>query len=460
MRRSPLNIFYLKEEIALLFSEELKKTLLDLIDELAQQKEKFVLRPGKDFTRNRKQSFQRIIQFIISMENDSIKRELMKYFNFLSDAPTDAAFNLQRGKIKPSAFEFLFHKFTNRIPDEKNYKGYKLVACDGSSLCIYRNPEDSATYVHQDSTTRGFNLLHLNTLYDLCNRKFLDAFIQPAHQKDERNALLKMIKKSEFPSPNKTIIIADRGYTSLKLFAYLDKSSLKYLIRFKEAPNKNIAYGIELPDLEYYDFTTKIFLTHQRKKDTLFQKNKTVKYLRRASDLDEFDVIGTNDDIPLTLRFVRFPLTNDSYEILVTNLSEDEFDINELRELYGMRWGIENSYKELKYAAGLNGFHSKKREYIEQEIWSKLILYNYGEAVAMRINVERKPNDSKTKYIYELNYTTALYLCRLFLKEYTHINAISLETTIEKNILPVRKGRLASRMKRPAKPASFCYRTS
>lgn len=460
MRRSPLNIFYLKGEIVLLFSEELKKTLFDLIDEMANQKSEFVQRPEKDFTRNRKQSFQKIIKFIISMENDSIKRELMKYFDFSSDAPTDAAFNLQRGKIKASAFEFLFHKFTSRIPDEKNYRGYKLVACDGSSLCIYRDPEDLATYVHQDSTMRGFNLLHLNTLYDLCNRKFLDALIQPAHERDEREALLKMLKKSEFVSPKKTIVIADRGYTSLKLFAYLDKSSLKYLIRFKEAPNKDKAYGINLPDLENYDFTTKIFLTHRRKKEILFQKNKTVKYLRKASDIDEFDVIGKNDDIPLSLRFVRFPLTNDSYEILVTNLSEEEFNTDELRELYCMRWGIESSYKELKYAAGLNGFHSKKREYIEQEIWAKLILYNYSEAVAMRINVERKTQERKSKHIYELNYTTAMYLCRLFLKEHPRINAVSLETTIEKNILPVRKGRNAFRMKRPTKPASFCYRTS
>ena len=49
----------------------------------------------------------------------------MKYFNFSSDAPTDAAFNLQRGKIKPEAFEHLFHAFTKKIPDEKKYKGYK-----------------------------------------------------------------------------------------------------------------------------------------------------------------------------------------------------------------------------------------------------------------------------------------------------------------------------------------------
>ena len=460
MRRSPLNILYLKEVSPLLYSEELKKKLFDLIEEMAQQKERFVSNPGKDFTRNRKQSFQRIIQFIISMENDAIKRELMKYFNFSSDAPTDAAFNLQRGKINPTAFEYLFQKFTNAITDEKNYKGYKLVACDGSSLCIYRNKEDTATYVHQDRTMRGFNLLHLNTIYDLCNRKFLDAIIQPIHEVDEREALLKMFKRSSHLHTDKTIIIADRGYMSLNLFAYLDNSTAKYVIRFKESPHKNKIYGIELPDLEQYDFTSKVFLTHRRKRGVLFQKNKTVTYLRKVSKIYEFDVVGNKDEFPLTLRFVKFPLSNNTYEILVTNLSEEEFNAEELKELYRMRWGIETSYKELKYAAGLNGFHSKKKEYIEQEIWAKLILYNYGEAVAMRINVERRQEKKKITLTYELNYTTALYLCRLFLKEHPCINAVTLETTIEKNILLVRKGRSAFRMKRPTKPAGFCYRTA
>ena len=105
-------------------------------------------------------------------------------------------------------------------------------------------------------------------------------------------------------------------------------------------------------------------------------------------------------------------------------------------------------------------FIQKKKEYIEQEIWAKLILYNYGEAVAMRINVERRQEKKKITLTYELNYTTALYLCRLFLKEHPCINAVTLETTIEKNILPVRKGRSAFRMKRPTKPAGFCYRTA
>ena len=62
----------------------------------------------------------------------------------------------------------------------------------------------------------------------------------------------------------------------------------------------------------------------------------------------------------LSFRVVRFKLTQDSYEVLLTNLSEDEFSVVDLKELYAMRWGIETSFRDLKYSLALSYFHSKK----------------------------------------------------------------------------------------------------
>ena len=78
----------------------------------------------------------------------------------------------------------------------------------------------------------------------------------------------------------------------------------------------------------------------------------------------------------------------------------------------------------------------------------------------MRISVEKRKFSQKLKYKYQLNFTTAIYLCRLFLRKNSALSAITLESTIENNILPVRQGRNAFRVQRPAKPASFCYRTA
>ena len=43
-------------------------------------------------------------------------------------------------------------------------------------------------------------------------------------------------------------------------------------------------------------------------------------------------------------------------EILLTNLTEDEFDINALKELYHLRWNIETHYNILKNRMKLEEF--------------------------------------------------------------------------------------------------------
>jgi len=37
------------------------------------------------------------------------------------------------------------------------------------------------------------------------------------------------------------------------------------------------------------------------------------------------------------------------------------------QELYHKRWGQETSFRDLKYTIDIVSFHSKKREYVEQE---------------------------------------------------------------------------------------------
>ena len=47
-------------------------------------------------------------------------------------------------------------------------------------------------------------------------------------------------------------------------------------------------------------------------------------------------------------------------EVIMTNLSQEEFSASEIKKIYGMRWGIETSFRDLKYTIGLNYYHSKK----------------------------------------------------------------------------------------------------
>ena len=92
----------------------------------------------------------------------------------------------------------------------------------------------------------------------------------------------------------------------------------------------------------------------------------------------------------ISFRIVSFVLPNGNTEVVYTNLPKEDFSTEELRELYNMRWGIETSFRDIKYAAGLLFFHSRKKDLVIQEIYAKLILYNFCELITGAIVVEKR----------------------------------------------------------------------
>ena len=140
--------------------------------------ELFVKNPGHDFSRNRRLSFETIIRLLLSMGGNSIYSELLEYSGYDVNTVTTSAFVQQRNKILPFAFEFLLHEFTDSLQETRLYQGYRMLAVDGSDLHIATNPKDMDTYFQNAPDIKGFNLLHLNAMYDLCNKIYIDAFIQ------------------------------------------------------------------------------------------------------------------------------------------------------------------------------------------------------------------------------------------------------------------------------------------
>ena len=65
-----------------------------------------------------------------------------------------------------------------------------------------------------------------------------------------------------------------------------------------------------------------------------------------------------------------------------TNLDRDSFPPAKLKKMYHQRWGIETAFRDLKHTIGLEHFHSKRAEFIAQEVFARLILYNLCELVA------------------------------------------------------------------------------
>lgn len=295
------------------FSEQVKTKLISIIHEMNSVSWMYSKNPDSDFSRNRKMNFESTIRFILSMESNSLKKELLEFFRFSENTPSASAFSQRRDKLLIDAFKYLFTEFNSYFEYPHNYKGYQLLACDGSDLNISVNPKDEDTYFQSQPTDRGYNQMHLNALFDLCNKRYVDADIQPARKENEIMSMAKMVDR--YSGESKTIFIADRGYESYNTFAHIQEKDMYYLIRVKDGTAGGITRSLELPKTEEFDYNFKLSLinriSEQQDDDNFYRlyKKKTFDYLS-----------SENHSYTLDLRVVRFAITEDSYEMIITNL--------------------------------------------------------------------------------------------------------------------------------------------
>ncbi|WP_434512823.1 transposase [Desulfitobacterium sp. AusDCA] len=76
------------------------------------------------------------------------------------------------------------------------------------------------TYFQTSADSKGYNLLHLNVLYDLCNKLYLDVRLQPGQKQSKHRALIDIVDYSLLE--DKVIVIADRGYEGYNIFAHIE----------------------------------------------------------------------------------------------------------------------------------------------------------------------------------------------------------------------------------------------
>ena len=429
----------------------IKKALKKCINEMSAHPETFVKNPGKDFTRERKLPFKQVLKAVLSMTGKSLRGELMEYFNLKTSMPTVSAFVQQRNKVDHWAFEVLFHTFTKAVDEQALFKGYRLIAVDGSDLHTPTNKDETDSYHKGANGQKPYNLFHLNALYDLQRRIYTDAVVQGRKQWNEHRAFTTMVDRDEASVP--TIYIADRGYESYNNMAHIIEKGQKFLIRVRDSKNNSVVSGLVLPVHDEFDVPYRVGLT---RKQTNQVKNSCLKFVPHTSTFDYLPRT-TKKAIPmqpyyLSFRVVRFQLTEDTYEVLLTNLNENEFSVSDLKELYAMRWGIETSFRDLKYSLALSYFHSKKTENILQEVFARLTMYNFAELITSHVVVKQKSR----KHLYKINFAAAVHICRNFFLK--NISPSDVEALLLMHLLPVRQRSANLRKVSSKSVPSFTYR--
>lgn len=436
------------------YSDSIKAILLATIDELSKTPEKYAVKPGIDFIRNRKLGFKDYVLLFLTMEGDCIREEIYRFFGRTIDAPTKTAFYKQRAKLRDDAFRNLFLAFNKKLPQKLYNNKYEFWACDGSAANIFLNPSDKDTYFEPNNkSTRGFNQIHVNAMFSLLDKRFTDVFVQPARKRNEYKAFCSMVDSAETTFTSKIVFFADRGYASYNNLAHIIEKGQYFLIRCDQK-RASAMLREDVNTFSSFDSTINLILTRSKaiRKYSRPEMYSSYRYMTPEVPMDY--LTPDRKEYDLAFRMVRFQLDDGTYENIITNLPRDEFKASDMKALYHLRWSEETSFRDLKYTLCLKEFHSKKYDYIVQEVWARAILYNFSFSIISEVLIDRED----LAYEYQPNYSAALKTCREFLRIHDGTTKINVEGLIAQNIEPIRPGRTFPRQHRFHLPMSFSYR--
>ena len=404
---------------------------------------------GKNFSRKSALTAEAVIRLLISAEGGC----LAKILHTAGLNVTASALSQRRAQIPSKVFRSVFDDFNSACEDNDLFRDYRLLAVDGTAVNLPRNPT-SPSFVQNEGIPKGVNQLHVTPLYDILSRTFADLIVQPEPKKDEIGALVEMLKRNTFAQ--KTLIIADRGFEGYNLIAHcLEKPNVDFLIRVKQSRSamREVA---KLPMMELdckIGFTITTTQTNEDKKSGYIhlqvpKKSKAGSKTRRG----RWDFPSP---YPMRFRICRFMLDNGEFETVATSLPTS-FTLEDIKELYHLRWGLETAFRDWKYTLGLVNLHGKSDAFAEQEIYASLTAFNFASRVCREV-VVRQPKDGV--YAYKVNFKMAVMLCKKFLQT-PNTDEEKLLQEIARHTVHIRPNRQDNRNLKAKGFAGFVYRVA
>ena len=401
----------------------------------------------QDFSRQRKIGFVSLMAIILNMVRRTTQVELDEFREkFMPEEAavtsyTKQSFSEARQKLRPEAFTLLNDAFIQKFyadDDYKTFKGFRLLAIDGSVIEIPNTPELRTAY-GVATGTQGFAVARARAshIIDVENHLVIHATLG-RYDSAERDlaqinieTLLRLV-----PHAALNLLLFDRGYPSLAFLHDLTVQHLKYVMRVSTAFYHEVL-GTATPDE-----TVTILVTAKRAR----------KLKRQGTPVPK----GTG----VTLRVLKVELPTGETEILITNLTPDELSYAEAKPLYFKRWGVETHYGDVKHKFEVENFSGKTPLVIAQDYHATILLANMASVIeqdaqeeweARRDQVQRK----YAEYKINTNILVGKMKHRLMAiileddpqKQETAYGRLIADLT--RNILPIIPGRSSPRKKAP-----------
>lgn len=348
----------------------------------------------KDFTRDRKLPFSKVLLTMVRKSVKSIQNvlnETQKHLSVLLDEDLDtitkSAYSQARDKLNYTALEELANDTRDMLYqdyDYKTYKGFRLLAIDGSMVTLPFNDdikkEFCTTNVINQYKDKSKKIVQarVSVLYDVLNHISIDAVIT-----DSKIGEISIAKNNHFKKVQKNdLVIADRGYPSYELFTTITAQyNADFLIRMKRSWYKDIQF---------------LFDKNSLVKDTIITLKPTTKKLIKEI---------TEQSLPLEIkvRFVQVILDDGEVEVLGTSvLDSNALKTDNFKELYFKRWGIETFYEIIKNRLSLENFTGLSSLAIKQDFYATIFISNLETLLTQGSN-EKLSHKTNNKFKQKIN---------------------------------------------------------
>lgn len=305
------------------------------------------------------------------MLNKRAQTEIDSFLSQLHQIPeeirqvTSSAFTQCREKIKSSAFSTASRALTQFYYANYSYKKYyglRLIAIDGSVYTLPNTPEMVKEFGENVLSQSGkWIKAQVSFAADVLNNICVDAVIGPYLQAEGEQALehLERLGKNN-------LYIFDRGYFGRLFLKKLIDTGCHFCFRVQ----RNACS-------EVIDFI-------------------------KSNVSDSISYINIEGG-SIKVRLSKIILDTGEEEYLVTSLFDKKaFTISRLKALYHMRWGVEEQYKDMKYAICSENFIGKKPNSIKQEFFANILTYNLAMMTCKPL-IDLASNKKNKKYKYKTN---------------------------------------------------------
>lgn len=388
-----------------------------------------------DFTRTRKLPFDKLVVLIMQLCKKTLSVELDQFFGQMDmkHSCSVSAFVQQRLKLNPVFFycwnQLLCALFYRHYGQSVHrWKGYKLIACDGSSISLVNTPCLFDYFGGQSNQHGDYVLAKIFYHYDVFNELIILPQIKP-YRYTELNMAYDAIEYL----PEDAIAIYDRNFSNYKMIALhlWQEKERKFIIRGKDSMN-----------------IIKQFIASSKSSAvvTISPTPAAIRSMRKCG----YIITGATS---LKVRLVRVELPT-CIEVLITNLWEDEgHPADQFKELYALRWGVETNISLQKNIMQLESFSGLTTHAVLQDFFATVMTANLHAMLIKDAQSTIDKHGKQRKYPAKVNKNKSFgrlksKLVSIFIRHDVQGILQLLHDHFVTEVIPVRKGRSFPRIRK------------